>query len=174
MNSRPFHCLFLCTGNSARSILAECLLRHHGGTRFHAASAGSRPTGRVHSLALEVLSEAGIDTAGVESKDLDRFSGPDARPMDLVVTVCDNAAGEMCPVFPGAPATVHWGLPDPAAIADPDAARAAFREVRDRLDVRIRKLVRIPLESLSPELRRATVQSLADDPENEIGNPAHT
>lgn len=170
MKRQPFHVLFLCTGNSARSILAECLLRHHGGPRFRAASAGSRPTGRVHPLALAVMAEAGIDTTGVESKDQDRFAASDGLAVDVVITVCDNAAGEMCPVFPGTPATVHWGLPDPAAIVEPDTALEAFRQTRDRLDARIRRMVGTPLETLSPGQMQTALQNLAEAPDYGSGN----
>lgn len=170
MTPQPIHVLFLCTGNSARSILAECLLRHHGGPRFRAASAGSRPTGRVHPLALAVLAEAGIDTMGVESKDQDRFAASDGLDVDVVITVCDKAAGEMCPVFPGTPGTVHWGLEDPAAFVEPDAALHAFRLTRDRLDAWIHRMVGMPLETLSPGQMQSALQDLADAPADGSGN----
>lgn len=163
MTEHPFHCLFLCTGNSARSILGECLLRHHGGKRFRASSAGSQPVGRVNPLALEVLAEIGVASDGVASKDQDALTGTGAAPIDVVITVCDSAANEVCPVFPGSPGTVHWGLPDPAAIANPDAARAAFREVRDVLDDRIRRLVELPVERLPHGELLTRMRALAAD-----------
>ena len=127
--------LFLCTGNSARSILAEAYLNHAGKGRFKAFSAGSKPAGRVNPLALELLKEQGI-SASARSKSWDEFTaGP---KMDLVVTVCDNAAGEVCPIWPGAPRKAHWGIDDPAAVQGSDAAkRAAFQRAFDELKQRI-------------------------------------
>lgn len=135
--------LFVCTGNSARSIVAEQLLNRDGGGRFRAFSAGSHPRGRVHPLALELLRELGLPTAGLRSKSWNEFTAPGAPPLDLVVTVCDQAAAEPCPLWPGAPATLHWSIPDPTAIAgSDDDRRAAFRELSRDLEARIRLLVR--------------------------------
>ena len=114
--------LFLCTANSARSIMAESILRHVAGGRFNSYSAGSHPSGRVNPLALEVLESQGMPTAGLASKGWEQFSQPGAVSIDFVVTVCDNAAGEACPVWPGHPATTHWGMPDPAAVEGSDDA----------------------------------------------------
>lgn len=135
--------LFVCTGNSARSIVAEQLLNRDGGGRFRAFSAGSHPRGRVHPLALELLRELGLPTAGLRSKSWNEFTAPGAPPLDLVVTVCDQAAAEPCPLWPGAPATLHWSIPDPTAVAgSDDDRRAAFRELSRDLEARIRLLVR--------------------------------
>lgn len=133
--------LFLCTGNSARSILGEVLMNHLGKGEYRAFSAGSQPVGRVNPGALEKLKAEGHDISGLSSKSWDRFSGADAPPLDIVITVCDNAAGEACPIWNGAPRTLHWGLPDPAAIEDEDDRRAAFDAVYDELESRIEALL---------------------------------
>lgn len=130
--------LFLCTGNSARSILAEAYLNHAGKGRFRAYSAGSHPNGKVNPLALELLREKGISTAGLDSKSWDAFAVPDAPRMDYVFTVCDNAAGEVCPIWPGHPSKAHWGVPDPAAVQGSDEdKRKAFLDAFTRLSSRI-------------------------------------
>jgi arsenate reductase (thioredoxin) len=136
------HCnvLFLCTGNSARSILAEAILNNEGGDRFRAYSAGSHPKGRVHPAALALLRELGLPKEGYRSKSWDEFAAEGAPPIDLVVTVCDNAAGEVCPVWPGKPARMHWGIADPAAV-EGDGQPAAFRTAYDALHQRIAKLI---------------------------------
>ena len=151
---RVLNVLFLCTGNSARSVLAESALNHLGRGRFRAFSAGSHPTGQVNPHALRVLAECGYPTEGLRSKSWDEFADPTplasgAPAMDLIITVCDNAAGEACPVWPGHPATAHWGLPDPAAV-EGDAARieAAFRETLRSIRQRVRLLVELPVERL--------------------------
>jgi protein-tyrosine-phosphatase len=131
--------LFLCTGNSARSILAEAYLNHAGKGRYRAYSAGSKPGGRVNPFSLSVLREKGIPVDGARSKSWDEFAAPDAARMDLVVTVCDSAAGEACPVWPGAPAKAHWGVDDPAAVQGSDAEKRAaferaFRELKAKID----------------------------------------
>jgi arsenate reductase len=129
--------LFLCTGNSARSILGEVLMNDLGRGAFRAYSAGSQPVGQVNPGALEKLERAGHSTAGLASKSWDVFSGADAPAFDLVITVCDNAAGESCPVWNGSPVTLHWGLPDPAAFEDEEQRRKAFDAVYDALRERI-------------------------------------
>jgi arsenate reductase (thioredoxin) len=128
--------LFLCTGNSARSILAEVLLNRDGAGRFRGYSAGSFPKGRVHPMALALLADLGLPTAGLRSKSWDEFAAPGAPPIDFVVTVCDNAAGETCPVWPGRPVTLHWGIADPAAVEGP-GQRAAFERALNDLGGRI-------------------------------------
>jgi protein-tyrosine-phosphatase len=144
-----YNVLFLCTGNSARSIFGEALLNHLGGGRFRGYSAGSHPRGEVHPLALEVLAEAGIPTEGLRSKSWDEFAGPDAPQMDFVFTVCDSAAGEACPIWPGHPMTAHWGIEDPAAVEGYDLRRKlafqdAFRYMRNRVSA----FVSLPIAGL--------------------------
>ena len=134
--SEPASALFLCTGNSARSILAEALLNRLGEGRWRGFSAGSFPKGEVHPMALQVLAGHGFPTAGLRSKSWDEFAGAGAPRLDLVVTVCDNAAGEACPIFPGTPARLHWGLADPAAV-EGAGQRAAFEAAYDELEARI-------------------------------------
>ena len=144
--------LFLCTHNSARSILAEATLNHIGQGRFKAFSAGSSPRDQQqpNPLALQVLESAGITTEGLRSKSWDEFAAPDAPQMDLIITVCDNAAGEVCPIWPGQPMSAHWGLPDPAAVEGTDAERAlAFDDTYRMLFQRITIFVNLPFASLS-------------------------
>ena len=144
-----YNVLFLCTGNSARSILAEALLNRHGGGRFHAYSAGSQPAGRVNPYAIELLKDAGFPTEGLRSKSWDEFAAPAAPPLDFVFTVCDNAAAEVCPLWPGQPVTAHWGVPDPAAVQGTDEhKRKAFRDTFLTLERRIILLVSLPIRSL--------------------------
>lgn len=143
--------LFLCTGNSARSILAECTLNRLGQGRFQAFSAGSQPTGKVNPYALELLTGESYSIEGLRSKSWDEFSGLDAPSLDFVITVCGNAADEVCPVWPGHPATAHWGVPDPAAVTDsPEAARDAFLSAYAKLKARIQLFIALPLDSLEP------------------------
>ena len=145
----PYAVLFLCTGNSARSILGEALLNALGGGRFRAYSAGSHPRGEVHSLALDVLRENGIPIEGLRSKSWDEFAGPDAPPMHFVFTVCDTAAGETCPIWPGRPVTAHWGIEDPAAVEGPEfRRRAAFEDAYRFMRNRIEAFVSLPLASI--------------------------
>ena len=147
--ARPYNVLFLCTGNSARSILAEAILRQAGNGRFNAFSAGSQPSGKVNPLALELLRASRMSTEGLESKPWDRFAGADAPPLDFVITVCDNAAGEVCPVWPGQPMTAHWGIPDPAAVVGTDEEkRDAFAATSHLLTNRIRLFTSLPLATL--------------------------
>lgn len=149
MAGRPFNVLFLCTGNSARSILAEGILNQQGGGHFVAWSAGSFPTGRVNPLALELLEAQGIPTAGLRSKAWDEFAKPGAPHLDFVFTVCDKAAGETCPVWPGQPVTAHWGIADPAAVQGSEAdKRHAFFNAFNELSRRIRIFTSLPLRSL--------------------------
>jgi len=148
----PINVLFLCTGNSARSILAEAALNHLsiGEGRFKAYSAGSHPKGQVNPFALEFLETQHISTEGLRSKSWDEFAGPDAPPIDFVVTVCDQAAAEQCPYWPGQPVSAHWGLPDPAAVDGPDEAkRKAFRDTFIALRRRIELFASLPFDKLS-------------------------
>jgi len=149
MTEKAYEVLFLCTGNSARSILSEVLLNRRGGGRFRAHSAGSHPTGQVNPFAIATLQQAGLPIEGLRSKNWDEFAGPGATPLDFVFTVCDNAAGEVCPVWPGQPMTAHWGIPDPAAVQGPDAQkRKAFEEAYLTLERRILLFVSLPIRSL--------------------------
>lgn len=146
---RPYNLLFLCTGNSARSILAEAMANHLGKGRFHAYSAGSHPRGRVHPVALQILQDAGLPTATLRSKPWDEFAAADAPPMDLIITVCDKAAGEACPVWPGHPVTAHWGVEDPATVAgSPEQVRHAFAHALHLLQHRITLLLALKPEAL--------------------------
>lgn len=147
--SRIYNVLFLCTGNSARSVIGEVLLNHWGKGRFHAYSAGSRPKGEVHPLTLELLHAMKLPTAGLRSKGWDEFARPNAPHLDFVFTVCDQAAAETCPVWPGQPITAHWGVPDPAAAEGTHEKKmAAFRDAFHRLDTRIKLFLALPLEKL--------------------------
>lgn len=141
--------LFLCSGNSARSILAEAYLNSAGKGRFRAYSAGSKPGGRVNPFALELLEKSRIDTAGLRSKSWDEFAAAGAPKIDFVFTVCDNAAAEACPYWPGQPMTAHWGVPDPAAVeGSDDTKRKAFRSALSVLSARINLLISLPVEKL--------------------------
>lgn len=149
MVRRPYNVLFLCTGNSARSILAEALIRHWGEGKFSGFSAGSHPKGAVHPIALELLRHMKLPTAGLRSKAWDEFAAPGAPPLDFVFTVCDRAAGEVCPVWPGQPMTAHWGVEDPAAVEGNDSEKwLAFREAFKALENRIKIFVSLPIASL--------------------------
>lgn len=149
MSDRPYNVLFLCTGNSARSILAEALVNHWGRGRFVGYSAGSAPKGKVHPIALELLEHLNMPTAGMRSKSWDEFERPDAPKLDFVFTVCDNAAAEECPVWPGQPMTAHWGVADPAAVEGSDTDKwLAFRQVFRELESRIKIFTSLPIKSL--------------------------
>ena len=146
---RIYNVLFLCTGNSARSILAEALLNARAGGRFRAFSAGSHPTGRVNPIALDMLSRQGIPTEGYRSKSWDEFAAAGSPPMDFVFTVCDNAAGEVCPVWPGQPMTAHWGVEDPAAaVGSDDEKRRAFLNAFRQLATRISLFLSLPMDKI--------------------------
>ncbi len=149
MSERQFNVLFLCTGNSARSILAEAIMNRDGKPKFRAYSAGSLPKGTVHPLAIELLQKMNFKTDGLRSKNWEEFAGPDAPPMDFVFTVCDNAAAEVCPVWPGQPMSAHWGVPDPAEEqADPTKQHLAFAEAFRMLNNRIQIFMNLPMDSL--------------------------
>jgi protein-tyrosine-phosphatase len=149
MADHTYNVLFLCTGNSARSILAESLLNHWGRGRFRGFSAGSHPKGEVHPIALELLEQLHLPIEGLRSKAWDEFAAPGATPLDFEFTVCDNAAGEVCPYWPGQPMTAHWGLPDPAAVEGSDTAKwLAFRATLQALNNRIKLFTSLPLTTL--------------------------
>ena len=149
-NREPLNVLFLCTGNSARSIMAEVVLNRLGRGRFKAYSAGSQPKGQVHPLALNVLRLAHYDVSGLRSKPWDEFATPDAPKLDFVFTVCDNAAKEVCPIWPGQPMTAHWGLPDPVLVEGSEAERQlAFADALRLLTNRIGIFTSLPLDKLS-------------------------
>jgi protein-tyrosine-phosphatase len=153
MSDRIVHVLFLCTGNSARSIMAEAVLNQRAPTMFKACSAGSHPKGLVHPYALDVLQDAHYSTAGLHSKSWETFTAPDAPPIDVVITLCDDAANESCPLWPGQPVTAHWGLPDPAAVeGSEDAKRRAFVATLHRLERRLDRLARLPIAALDRDL----------------------
>jgi len=147
--NNSYNVLFLCTGNSARSILAEAILNHRGAPQFHGFSAGSHPTGVVNPNAINLLAFAHLPTEGLRSKSWDEFAKPGAPQMDFVFTVCDNAASEICPVWPGQPMTAHWGVADPAAVqGTPEQIERAFREAFVILDRRISLFLSLPLSTL--------------------------
>jgi arsenate reductase len=160
MRDRTYNVLFLCTGNSARSILAEVLIEHWGKGRFNGYSAGSFARGAVHPLALDLLERFHLPTSGLRSKSWDEFARPGAPVMDFVLTVCDQAAGEVCPIWPGHPITAHWGVPDPAAVeGTDDQRRQAFRDAYRRLEARIKLFVALPIDKLD----RLTIKQRADE-----------
>jgi arsenate reductase len=162
---RPYNVLFLCTGNSARSILAESLLNALGKGRFRGFSAGSFPKGQVHPLALELLKRMNLPSEGLRSKSWDEFATPDAPALDFIFTVCDNAAGEVCPIWPGKPMTAHWGIADPAAVEGSDADKAfAFRKAVKELETRIKLFVALPIESLDAPTLREKLRSIGHSP----------
>jgi arsenate reductase len=149
MVEKTYNVLFLCTGNSARSILAEALVEHWGRGRFKGYSAGSFPKGAVHPLALELLERLNLRTEGLRSKSWNEFASRGAPEMDFVFTVCDQAAGEICPVWPGNPVTAHWGVPDPAAVEGSEIAqRQAFRDALRALESRIKLFAALPIDKL--------------------------
>jgi arsenate reductase len=160
VNTKVYNVLFLCTGNSARSIVAEALLTHLGEGQFNAYSAGSFPKGVVHPLALDLLERLRLPTTGLRSKSWKEFARPGAPVVDFVFTVCDQAAGEVCPVWPGNPITAHWGVPDPAAVeCSEDERKRAFRHAFHQLDARIRLFIALPIDKLD----RMVLQRRADE-----------
>lgn len=165
MSGRAYNVLFLCTGNSARSIMAEAILNRAGGGRFKAFSAGSHPKGEVHAYALDLLEAQNIETGFAHPKSWDKFAGPDAPKMDFVFTVCDGAAAEACPLWPGQPLVAHWGVPDPAAARGTEAElRIAFSKAYRLLEGRISRFTTVALKSKDKE----TLQKRLD----EIGKSA--
>ena len=167
--NRVFNVLFLCTGNSARSILAEAILNREGAGRFQAFSAGSFPKGKVHPRSIELLDSLGYETHAFRSKSWDEFAGDGAPEIDFVFTVCDDAAGEICPVWPGHPITAHWGIPDPAGVVGtPDDERAAFLAAYRAMFNRISLFTNLQFEGLdrlSLKAKLKNIGSIADTPE---------
>jgi arsenate reductase len=158
-----YNVLFLCTGNSARSIMAEALATQLGNGRLAGFSAGSHPTGKVNPFAIEKLASIGYPTEGLRSKSWDEFASPEAPRMDFVITVCDNAAGEACPVWPGRPATAHWGFEDPAAAGgSDDDKRAAFDIVFGQIRQRVATFVQLPLESMDAAAVQAALREIGE------------
>lgn len=168
MTDKPFNVLILCTGNSARSILGEALVNHWGKGKFVGYSAGSSPKGTVHPIALELLRKMNLPTEGMRSKSWDEFARPGAPQLDFIFTVCDNAAGEMCPIWPGHPMAAHWGVEDPAAVEGSDAQKwIAFRTALRELESRIKIFTSLPIRSLDKvtlqERLRAIGKTSAND-----------
>ncbi len=166
MPHRPYNILFLCTGNSARSIMAEALANHLpvGQGKFKAYSAGSKPGGKVNPLALETLAHFAVPSGTPRSKSWDEFAAVDAPVLDFVITVCDNAAGETCPWWPGVPVTAHWGVPDPPAAGDEAAQRSAFRDAFLTLRRRVEKLASLPFDQLDHAALEARARALGSQP----------
>jgi len=161
MSAKPSHVLFLCTGNSARSIMAEVMLHHLGQGRCTAYSAGSHPKGTVHPLALATMQSMGLPVDGLRSKSWEEFARLDAPPLDMIVTVCDDAAGDVCPIWPGTPMTAHWGVEDPAAFqGTEDAQREKFREVALKLRPRIERFLSLPLATLDRRTMQAKLEEI--------------
>ena len=162
--NKAYNVLILCTGNSARSVMAEGLFNMLGKGRFKAYSAGSQPTGKVNPFAVEILAKNGYDASGVRSKSWDEFAQPDAPEMDFIFTVCDNAAGEVCPVWVGHPSTGHWGFSDPAAIeGSDDAKREAFSLVYRQIARRIELFMNLPLEKLDRQAIKHHIDAIGSE-----------
>jgi protein-tyrosine-phosphatase len=165
VSDAPYNVLFLCTGNSARSIIAECVLNRLGRGHFRAHSAGSYPRGAVHPYALDLLRRQNYAVDGLRSKSWDEFAVPGAPPLDFVFTVCDNAAGEACPIWPGQPMTAHWGLPDPAAAEGTEAEkRLGFADTLRALQARIGIFVSLPLDKLDKLTLQKRLREIGRDP----------
>lgn len=170
VESRTYNVLFLCTGNSARSVMAEALLATLGQGRFHTFSAGSHPTGKVNPFAIEQVTKTGYDVSSLRSKSWDEFAAPGAPRMDFIITVCDQAAGEVCPLWPGHPSSAHWGFYDPAAAEGPDEAkRAAFGQVFQQIKHRVEAFLKVPLETLDEAAIRAELRTVGDIDVTAIG-----
>jgi arsenate reductase (thioredoxin) len=161
VSEKPYNVLFLCMGNSARSVMAEVMLNHLGQGRCIAYSAGSHPKGTVHPLALETMQSMGLSVDGLRSKSWEEFARPDAPGLDVIVTVCDDAAGEVCPIWPGKPITAHWGVEDPAAFAGTqEEQREKFHEVAGILRQRIERFLSLPLATLDKRTMQAKLQEI--------------
>ncbi len=164
MSEKTWNVLFICTHNSARSILAEVLMNSLGKGRFTAWSAGSHPIGEVNPMALATLAAMGLPTAGLRSKNWDEFAVPGAAKMDFVFTVCDNAAGEVCPLWPGQPMTAHWGLPDPSAVeGSEEVKRRAFTDATVTLERRVRLMLSLPIDRLDAMALRSEIRAIGRD-----------
>jgi arsenate reductase len=170
---RPYNVLFLCTHNSARSVIAECILNRLGQRRFKAFSAGSQPSGQIHPMAFSLLKKLNYDTSGLRSKSWEEFTGSSAPQLDFVFTVCDDAAEEVCPVWPGQPMTAHWGIPDPSRATGTEAERAfAFADTHRMLNQRIGIFVSLPmgsLDKLSLQKRLDEIGKRTEEPAREQG-----
>ncbi len=165
MNNRPYHVLFLCTGNSVRSILAESIMNRFGKGQFIAFSAGSHPKGTVHPLALGLLKQLDFPTEGLRSKNWEEFAAPGSAHLDFVITVCDNAAGEVCPYWPGQPMTAHWGIPDPAAVEGTEIEKNfAFREAFRALETRIKLFLSLPIRSIDKMRLQERIDAIGQAP----------
>ena len=165
MEDRIYNVLFLCTGNSARSILAESLLNHWGRGKFQGFSAGSFPKGQVHPVAVDLLKRMNLPAEDLRSKSWDEFAAPGAPPIDFIFTVCDNAAGEVCPVWPGKPMTAHWGVADPAAVEGTDMEKAAaFRKAFKELETRIKLFTSLPIRSLDSMTLQSELREIGKTP----------
>ena len=168
MSDRPYNVLFLCTGNSARSILGESLINHWGRGKFRGFSAGSFPKGQVHPMALDLLKRMNLPSENLGSKSWDEFAAPGSLKLDFIFTVCDNAAGEVCPVWPGKPMTAHWGIADPAAVEGTEADKAfAFRKALKELETRIKLFTALPIASLDRMKLQETLRAIGRQPSAE-------
>lgn len=164
MTEQTYNVLFLCTHNSARSVMAECILNRIGGGRFRAFSAGSQPSGRINPFVRDLLAQLGHDVSGLRSKTWDEFAEPGAPQMDFIFTVCDNAAGEVCPVWPGQPVTAHWGFADPSSATGNDAEKAAFTaDIYRQIERRLRLFTSLPLASLDKLALKRRLKEMAND-----------
>jgi len=161
--NHPYQVLFLCNGNSARSIMAECAINRWGNGKFKGFSAGSHPQHEVHPLTIELLKDLHYDTSGLRSKSWDEFARPDSPRIDFVITVCDQTAAESCPIWPGHPTSGHWGVPDPVAFkGSEEQRRESFRRVYDELENRIKIFVRLPIETLDPSELRLRLREIGE------------
>lgn len=163
MSDKVYNVLILCTGNSARSVLGECLINRLGEGRFRGYSAGSQPKGEVHPVTLDVLKADGYDISDLRSKSWDEFADPDAPKLDFVFTVCGSAAGETCPVWPGQPMGAHWGVPDPAAAeGTEEEIRQAFLDAKEQLTRRVEAFCALPIETMDPATLKTRLQEIGN------------